>query len=85
MLNSLFDILCSFPFDPKKVSIFFDDLMVVEDGVAASGAGEEKQRRVLQQEEFTVTIDLHAGSAQASVHTTDLSYDYVRINAAYHT
>jgi glutamate N-acetyltransferase/amino-acid N-acetyltransferase len=72
-------------FDPKKVSIFFDDLMVVEDGVAASGAGEEKQRRVLQQEEFTVTIDLHAGSAQASVHTTDLSYDYVRINAAYHT
>ena len=72
-------------FDPKKVSIFFDDLMVVEDGVAASGAGEEKQRRVLQQEEFTVTIDLHAGSAQASVLTTDLSYDYVKINASYST
>jgi len=40
---------------------------------------------VLQQEELTVTIDLHAGSSQASVLTTDLSYDYVKINASYHT
>jgi glutamate N-acetyltransferase/amino-acid N-acetyltransferase len=72
-------------FDPKKVSIFFDDLMVVEDGIAVPGAGEEKQRRVLQEEEFTVTIDLHAGSSQASVLTTDLSYEYVKINANYTT
>jgi glutamate N-acetyltransferase/amino-acid N-acetyltransferase len=40
---------------------------------------------VLQQEEFTVTIDLHGGNAQASVLTTDLSYDYVKINASYRT
>jgi N-acetylglutamate synthase/N-acetylornithine aminotransferase len=32
-----------------------------------------------------VTIDLHAGSAQASIFTTDLSTDYVKINASYHT
>jgi glutamate N-acetyltransferase/amino-acid N-acetyltransferase len=72
-------------FDPGKVSISFDDLMVVKDGVAAPGAEEEKQRRVLQQEEFTVVIDLHAGKAQAAVLTTDLSYDYVKINASYST
>lgn len=72
-------------FDPQKVSIFFDDVMAVERGVAAAGVTEEQQRRVLQQEEFTITIDLHAGSAQASVLTTDLSTDYVQINASYHT
>jgi glutamate N-acetyltransferase/amino-acid N-acetyltransferase len=72
-------------FDPQKVSILFDDVMVVEEGVAAPGAGEEEQRRALQQEEFTVVIDLHAGSSQASVLTTDLSYDYVKINASYST
>jgi glutamate N-acetyltransferase/amino-acid N-acetyltransferase len=72
-------------FDPKRVSILFDDVMVVENGVFAPSAGEEEQRRVLQQEEFTVTIDLHAGNSQASVLTTDLSYDYVKINASYHT
>jgi glutamate N-acetyltransferase/amino-acid N-acetyltransferase len=72
-------------FDPQKVSILFDDVMVVEHGVAAPGTGAEEQRRVLQQEEFTVTIDLHGGNAQASVLTTDLSYDYVKINASYRT
>jgi glutamate N-acetyltransferase/amino-acid N-acetyltransferase len=71
--------------NPQKLSIFFDDLMVVEDGIAAPGAEEAKQQQVLQQKEFTVTIDLHAGSAQASVFTTDLSSEYVRINAAYST
>jgi glutamate N-acetyltransferase/amino-acid N-acetyltransferase len=72
-------------FDPGEVSIFFDDVLVVEHGVSAPGGGEEKQRRVLQQEELTVTIDLHAGGSQASVLTTDLSSEYVRINASYHT
>jgi glutamate N-acetyltransferase/amino-acid N-acetyltransferase len=72
-------------FDPQKVSIFFDDCLVVEHGVSAPGAAEEQQRRVLQKEEFTITIDLHAGRAQASVLTTDLSTDYVQINASYHT
>jgi glutamate N-acetyltransferase/amino-acid N-acetyltransferase len=72
-------------FDPQKVSIFFDDVMAVECGVAAPSATEEQLRRVLQQEQFTVTIDLHAGRAQASVLTTDLSTDYVKINASYRT
>jgi glutamate N-acetyltransferase/amino-acid N-acetyltransferase len=72
-------------FDPGKISVSFDDLMVVKNGVSAPGAEEEKQRKVLQQDEFIVTIDLHAGKAQASVLTTDLSYDYVKINASYTT
>jgi glutamate N-acetyltransferase/amino-acid N-acetyltransferase len=72
-------------FDPQKVSIFFDDVMVVEHGVYAPGASEEQQRKVLQQEEFTVTIDLHAGSAEVAILTTDLSSDYVKINALYRT
>ena len=72
-------------FDPQKVSILFDDVMVVKNGIAAPEADEGKQRQVLQQEEFKVTIDLHTGNAQASVLTTDLSYDYIKINASYHT
>jgi glutamate N-acetyltransferase/amino-acid N-acetyltransferase len=72
-------------FDPQKVSIFFDDVMVVEHGIVAAGASEERQRKVLQQEKFSVTIDLNAGNAQVSIVTTDLSLDYVKINASYHT
>jgi glutamate N-acetyltransferase/amino-acid N-acetyltransferase len=72
-------------FDPQEVSISFNNVAVVVHGAAAPGAKEEEQRKVLQQDEFTVTIDLHAGSAKASVLTTDLSYDYIKINASYRT
>ncbi|MCJ7664420.1 MAG: bifunctional glutamate N-acetyltransferase/amino-acid acetyltransferase ArgJ [Desulfobacterales bacterium] len=72
-------------FDPQKVSMFFDDVMVVEHGIYAPGASEEQRRRVLQQDEFTVTIDLHAGSAEVAILTTDLSSEYVKINASYRT
>ena len=34
-------------------------------------------------EEITVGIDLGVGNAQATVYTSDLSHDYVSINADY--
>ena len=40
---------------------------------------------VLAQEEFTIRIQLGRGSASANVWTSDLSYEYVRINAEYRT
>ena len=43
----------------------------------AAGAG------VLAQDEFSVTIDLGRGGAKETIWTTDLSYEYVRINAEY--
>jgi len=71
--------------DPDRVEILFDDARVVEGGV---GTGPEKEGRateVLKQDEFTVTIDLHLGDGAADYYTSDLSYDYVKINAAYRT
>ena len=46
---------------------------------------EELGAAVLAQDEFTVTVDLGSGTAQETVWTTDLSYEYVRINAEYRT
>jgi len=73
------------PFDPQKVDIYFDGDLVVENGVRAKDSSTDKIKEVLKREEFRVIIDLHQGISQASVLTTDLSYDYVRINASYHT
>jgi glutamate N-acetyltransferase/amino-acid N-acetyltransferase len=44
---------------------------------------EQKIARVFKQKEFTVTVRLGQGRAHAHMWTTDLSYDYVRINASY--
>jgi glutamate N-acetyltransferase / amino-acid N-acetyltransferase len=44
---------------------------------------EERAGRILKNKSFKVTVDLHQGKSQFSVLTTDLSLDYVKINASY--
>ena len=47
------------------------------------GPMEEKASQVLKKDEFKITVKLGAGDASARVFTTDLSYEYVKINAGY--
>jgi glutamate N-acetyltransferase/amino-acid N-acetyltransferase len=68
-----------------RVEIRFDDVVMATGGVFAGGDAEAAGTRVLQQKEFHVTIDLKLGAGEAVVFTSDLSYDYVRINADYRT
>jgi glutamate N-acetyltransferase/amino-acid N-acetyltransferase len=46
---------------------------------------EKVAHRYLMGKEVQITIDPHEGEAQASVWTCDYSYDYIKINAEYHT
>ena len=39
----------------------------------------------MQQSEITVRVELGRGEAITKIWTTDLSFDYVRINAEYRT
>jgi glutamate N-acetyltransferase/amino-acid N-acetyltransferase len=71
--------------DQDRVLLSFDDVMVVRNGVFAGGDAESQATEVLKKKEFTVTVDLQLGTGCASVYTTDLSYDYVKINADYRT
>lgn len=69
--------------DPNKVTVRFDDIAMVERGVGMGLEAERKIARVFKQKEFTVTVQLGQGHAHAHMWTTDLSYDYIRINASY--
>ncbi|SNB46209.1 bifunctional glutamate N-acetyltransferase/amino-acid acetyltransferase ArgJ [Geobacter sp. DSM 9736] len=71
--------------DPDSVDIFFDDVQMASDGVFAGGDAEQRGTEVLNRKEFTVTVDLKVGKGTATVYTSDLSYDYVKINADYRT
>jgi len=71
--------------DQRRVEIAFDDVVMVRGGVFAGGDAEAAGTEVLKQKEFRVTINLRVGSGEAAVYTSDLSYDYVRINADYRT
>ena len=69
--------------DPHKVSVRFNDIVMVQRGVGTGMEAERKIAQVFKQKEFTITVQLGQGQAHAHMWTTDLSYDYVRINASY--
>jgi glutamate N-acetyltransferase/amino-acid N-acetyltransferase len=72
-------------FDPDELDVYLDDVRVVRAGVEVVGRVERRAARVVAAPEFTLTIDLHAGRAEARRVTSDLSTAYVRFNSAYRT
>jgi glutamate N-acetyltransferase/amino-acid N-acetyltransferase len=72
---------CSF--QPERVSIAFDDALLVEKGFGLGKDAEAAATQVLKKKEFSVTISLGEGAAAAEILTCDLSCDYVKINANY--
>jgi len=71
--------------DPNKIDISFNQVPVAVNGLAVGGEQEAAASKVLQLDEFVVTVDLHQGQAESSYYTSDLSYEYVKINADYRT
>ncbi len=71
--------------EPDQVSIMFDNVAMVSKGLGLGPEQEAKASEILKKPEFTVTIDLALGDNSAYYYTSDLSYDYVKINADYRT
>jgi len=69
--------------DPSRVSLWLDEVQVASGGLMSDDYTEDAGASVLAQDEFRVLIDLGRGDASQTVWTTDLSYEYVRINAEY--
>ncbi len=71
--------------DTDQVNIDLDQLALVRHGQRAAGYSEQAGQEVFNQPEFTVVIDLGRGSEDTEVWTSDLSHQYVTINAEYRT
>lgn len=70
-------------FDLTKVNIFLDEVQIVENGGRCSHYSEEAGSAVFAQSEFAIRIHLGRGTVQEALWTTDLSHEYVSINADY--
>ncbi|OZG71978.1 bifunctional ornithine acetyltransferase/N-acetylglutamate synthase [Hahella sp. CCB-MM4] len=71
--------------DVDKIDIYLNDVCIVENGCRASAYTEEAGQSVMNQEEILIRVVLRRGSVADQVWTTDLSHEYVRINAEYRT
>ncbi len=70
--------------DENKLSIYFEDIPLLINGTPVS-IDANKLDNILTMADYSVTIDLSAGSSEALVLTSDLSYDYIKINSEYST
>jgi glutamate N-acetyltransferase/amino-acid N-acetyltransferase len=68
---------------PDRIDIFFNRHPIAKHGMGVGGRLEEKAGKVLKEKSFRVTVDLHQGKGSYLLFTTDLSFEYVKINASY--
>ena len=71
--------------DPIYLDLWFDDVHLVENGVRRSARAEAAVDAVMKKDEFNLMVDLHMGGGFFEVITSDLSVEYVKINADYRT
>ncbi|MBI4580605.1 MAG: bifunctional glutamate N-acetyltransferase/amino-acid acetyltransferase ArgJ [Planctomycetes bacterium] len=72
-------------FKPERVTVRLDRTVIFTKGAPAPRLDERKLAAIMQRKHVPITIDLGAGRAADRVLTCDLSRDYIRINADYHT
>lgn len=69
--------------DCEKIKIHLNEVLIVEKGGRASSYQESEGQRVMKEKDITIAIQLGRGKAQETVWTSDLSHDYIKINAEY--
>ena len=69
--------------DVERVSLYLGDVCIARNGMLAPGYTEAQGQAEMNKPEILITVDLGRGDARETVWTSDLSEEYVRINASY--
>lgn len=71
--------------DVSLIDVYLDEVCIASQGGRSPSYTEDQGARVMAQEEITIRIDLGRGQCSETIWTTDLSHEYVKINAEYRT
>jgi glutamate N-acetyltransferase/amino-acid N-acetyltransferase len=69
--------------DPNRIDIQFGELPICRDGGRAPEFDEAAAHAYISQREFSISIQLHQGTGECVFWTTDLTHEYIHINADY--
>jgi len=69
----------------EHVDIWIDDVKIVEGGTGKGIKAEEEASQRMANKAFSLTVALHQGEYEDRILTSDLTHDYVTINATYRT
>ena len=71
--------------DTNAVSIHLNGVLIAEKGARAASYTETQGQQAMAPTDLVIDVALNRGEQHAVLWTTDLSYDYVKINAEYRT
>lgn len=71
--------------DVDAIDVYLGDVQIVAQGQRAKAYTEEQGAAVVEQEEIQVKVVLNRGEIEEAVWTTDLTHEYIKINAEYRT
>lgn len=71
--------------DVSIIQISLNSVLIAENGGRAASYTEQQGQQAMQAEDIEINIQLNRGNVSETLWTTDLSYEYVRINAEYRT
>jgi len=71
--------------DVDKVELHINGVLIVENGCRAASYTEAQGQAAMAGEEIEIRVNLNRGAASTTIWTTDLSHEYVTINAEYRT
>ena len=69
----------------ENINIYLNNLPIILAGELDEQYSEEAASAEMSKSEIVIRIEMGESSSSESVWTTDLSYDYVKINAEYRT
>jgi glutamate N-acetyltransferase/amino-acid N-acetyltransferase len=69
--------------DIKRIDLYLGATCLLTNGLPDPEYTEASGQAAMQDNEITIRVNLNQGSDSARIWTTDLSYDYVKINAEY--
>jgi len=68
--------------NPDKVEIILEGITLARDGMEVP-FDESNLKQLMNKKDIELVVNLHDGRASFDIYTTDLTYDYVKINASY--
>ncbi|WP_060508540.1 bifunctional glutamate N-acetyltransferase/amino-acid acetyltransferase ArgJ [Pseudomonas sp. NBRC 111124] len=71
--------------DVSLIDVYLGDVCIASQGGRSPSYTEAQGSAVMAQEEITIRIELGRGQCSETIWTTDLSHEYVKINAEYRT
>ncbi len=73
------------PIDPGRVDLYIGDVCLMRSGVRDRQYREADGARAVSSAEVLLRVNLNLGECSETVWTSDLSHEYIRINAEYRT